>query len=140
MLGPCVRAAIVIGGDGTLRPWPTGSSSTATATAAPGECPAGQETPLLIVPLGTANLMVRHLGIRWDDRHLDRQVSEAIARRQIVRLDAARACGRLFLLMAGVGFDAHIVHELDRLPAGRSGTRATPCPRRWPSACTRTRR
>ena len=33
-------------------------------------------------------------------------------------LDAARANGRLFLLMAGVGLDATVVHELDRVRRG----------------------
>jgi len=35
-----------------------------------------------------------------------------------VRIDAARANGKLFMLMAGVGFDAHVVHELSRLRRG----------------------
>jgi diacylglycerol kinase (ATP) len=116
-----VRAAVVIGGDGTLRavahrlfldpcePGPTG------APTASGQ---STEPPLLIVPLGTANLMGRHLGIRWKDQTLENQVALAIERHRVVRLDTARANGRLFLLMAGVGFDAHVVHELDRLRRG----------------------
>jgi diacylglycerol kinase family enzyme len=120
-LGEPVRAAVVIGGDGTLRGVahrlfldpcelsPGGSTARRTVAAEP---------PLLIVPLGTANLMGKHLGIQWKDRTLERQVSAAIAGNRVVRLDTARANGRLFLLMTGVGFDAHVVHELSRLRRG----------------------
>jgi diacylglycerol kinase family enzyme len=108
---PNARAAIAIGGDGTLR---------AVADRIARECrdAACPIPPLLIVPLGTANLMGRHLGIRWNGATLEAEVSRSIAARRVVELDAARANGRLFLLMAGVGFDAHVVHELDRVRRG----------------------
>ena len=114
-------AAIVIGGDGTLRgvahrlfldPCDISPGGT-TATRQ-----VGSEPPLLLVPLGTANLMGKHLGIQWKDRTLEQQVTAAIAGRNVVRLDSARANGRLFLLVAGVGFDAHVVHELSRARRG----------------------
>ena len=116
------RAAIVIGGDGTLRgvahrlfldPCPVSPEGRTSPDAPPPTDP-----PLLIVPLGTANLMGRHLGIRWNERTLADQVAAAVARRNVVRIDTARANGRLFLLMAGVGFDAHVVHALDRMRSG----------------------
>jgi len=101
------RSAIVIGGDGTLR---------AAAERLLRHGP--PFPPILPVPLGTANLMGRHLGIHWTDLTLEDQVSTAVARRRVLPMDAGRANGRLFLLMAGVGFDAHVVHELDRLRSG----------------------
>lgn len=115
------RAAIVIGGDGTLRgvaqrlfldgcEIPPGSLK---ATS-----PLRDGPPLLLVPLGTANLVGKHLGIQWKDRTLEKQVAATIARNQVKTLDTARANGRLFLLMTGVGFDAHVVHELARLRRG----------------------
>lgn len=116
------RAAIVIGGDGTLRavahrlfldPCPVGADGSTRPDAPPPKDP-----PLLIVPLGTANLMGRHLGIRWNERTLEDHVAAAVERGKVVRIDTARANGRLFLLMAGAGFDAHVVHELDRLRSG----------------------
>ena len=100
-------AAVVIGGDGTLR--------------AAAECLlrlAPPLPPLLPVPLGPANLMGRHLGIHWNERDVEQSVSRAVTRGHVRLLDAGRANGRLFLLMAGVGFDAHVVHELDRLRTG----------------------
>lgn len=100
------RAAIVIGGDGTLR------------GVAERLLQAGSVPPLLPVPLGTANLMGRHLGIRWNPDHVAEQVGRAVHAGKIRHLDAGRANGQLFLLMAGVGFDAQVVFHLDRLRSG----------------------
>ena len=70
-LTPGVTAAVAIGGDGTIR----GVAERLHAlAAAAGRGP----PPLLVVPLGTANLLGRHLGIDWDDAHLEAQVLEAI--------------------------------------------------------------
>jgi diacylglycerol kinase (ATP) len=108
---PRVKAAIAIGGDGTLR---------AVADRLARECDevGCPVPPLLIVPLGTANLMGQHLGIKWNLRTLERQIVPVLRAGKIVHLDAARANGSLFLLMAGVGFDAHVVHELARVRTG----------------------
>jgi diacylglycerol kinase (ATP) len=68
--------------------------------------------------MGTANLLGRHLGTLWPDRELPTRVAEAIAAMRTVQFDAAIANGELFLLMAGIGLDAKVVHELDRLRSG----------------------
>jgi diacylglycerol kinase family enzyme len=72
-------AAIVIGGDGTLR-------GVAQRLLACRSVP-----PMLVVPLGTANLMARHLGIKWSPKTLVTQVAQVIEKRSILQLDAARA-------------------------------------------------
>jgi len=102
----CV-AAIAIGGDGTLR-------SVVNLFYANSE----NGPPILPVPMGTANLMGQHLGIRWPDRGITQAIIETIRLRKIIRLDAGRANGKLFLLMAGVGIDAQIVHLLDLMRRG----------------------
>jgi diacylglycerol kinase family enzyme len=113
------RAAIVIGGDGTLRGvahhlfLEGQNGNPEPVTVLTPQCP-----PLLIVPLGTANLMGRHLGIRWNKTTLVAQVAAVLARNKVVSLDTGVVNGKLFLLMAGVGFDARVVHELDRLRRG----------------------
>ena len=111
VIRPNVRAVVAIGGDGTLR---------SVADRVARECLDNScaMPPILVVPLGTANLMGRHLGIRWNAATLEAEVSRAIAGRKVMELDAARANDKLFLLMAGVGFDAHVVHELDRVRRG----------------------
>ena len=110
--GPA-QAAIVIGGDGTLR----NVVERLTEAFEPHVLP-----PLLIVPLGTANLMAQHLHIDW---HIDwhganatRRILAAIAERKIVNLDSARANGQLCLLVVGAGMDGHIIHEMDRIRSG----------------------
>ena len=106
---PNLRCIIIIGGDGTLR---------SVASRMVDHCPPQHWPPLLMVPMGTANLMAQHLGLRWDKSRLDQQVSDAIRQLKIIPLDTAKANDRLFLLMAGVGIDAQIVHEVDRRRRG----------------------
>ena len=106
-LDPSARAAIVIGGDGTLRA--IAERLLREGTTIP---------PLLPVPLGTANLMVRFLGVSGKANTLEQRVSAAVHRHKVLQLDAGKANDRLFLLMAGVGFDARVVYELDRLRNG----------------------
>ena len=110
-----IRAAIVIGGDGTLRTVAQWAIEHAQSESHADTC---LPYPLLIVPMGTANLMGKNLGIAWDDQHLERQVVDALEHGQVVHRDVARTAGGVFLLMAGVGFDAWVVHELDRLRTG----------------------
>jgi YegS/Rv2252/BmrU family lipid kinase len=110
-----VRAAIVIGGDGTLRgvaQWAIDNAMQALSES--GVLP----YPLLIVPMGTANLMGKHLGIAWSEERLAEEVGEALEARQTVQLDVAQTRDGIFLLMLGVGFDARVVHELDRVRTG----------------------
>jgi YegS/Rv2252/BmrU family lipid kinase len=104
-------AAISIGGDGTLRG--VADVLVRTFSDKPKRLP-----PLLVVPLGTANLMGKHLGIDWHRRRFEEAVLEAIQRRQIVHVDVARANKAIFLLMAGIGIDAAVVHQLARLRKG----------------------
>jgi diacylglycerol kinase (ATP) len=100
-------AIVAIGGDGTLR------AVAKRCLAAGGKIP-----PLLPVPMGTANLMGRYLGIQGQTADLEQRVVQSLRRGQVAMLDAAECNGELFLLMAGVGIDGQIVHELDRMRRG----------------------
>src|SRR5687768_7790027 len=102
------RAVVAIGGDGTVR----------GVARRLFELHGGDMPPLLVVPMGTANLLGRHLGTWWKDRELPMRASDAIKAGKVLHLDAARANEELFLLMAGVGLDAKVVHELDRIRSG----------------------
>jgi diacylglycerol kinase family enzyme len=116
------KAAVVIGGDGTLRTVAQRLyQSCRVGFSPPVPCGGLKPTlhiPLLPIPLGTANLMGRHLGIHWNRRHGPDQVAAALHRMRIKPMDAALANGQLCLLMAHVGFDAHVVHELAQARQG----------------------
>lgn len=89
-----VDLLLVAGGDGTLR-------------MAAGEL-AGSSTALGAIPLGTANVWAREMGIpsAWP-RAIDAHVLG-----QRVTMDLGRANGEPFLLMAGVGWDAAIASRV----------------------------
>ncbi len=64
--------------------------------------------PLALLPLGTENLVARSLGVPRNPH----DVAKLIADGHTIQLDAARANSRIFLLMAGCGFDAEVVGRL----------------------------
>ncbi len=90
---PGIRAVVAAGGDGTV---------SLLANRLP------PQTPIAILPLGTENLLAKHLGLIADGK----QVAEMIAQSRTVCLDVGRANGQLFLVMASCGFDADVVHRL----------------------------
>jgi diacylglycerol kinase (ATP) len=89
-----VTALVVAGGDGAVR-------SSATAAMRSG-------TPLWHLPCGTANLFARALGMSRDPDEL----LAALRAGNVRRLDTAKANGETSVLMASVGYDAEIVHDL----------------------------
>jgi YegS/Rv2252/BmrU family lipid kinase len=101
-------SVITIGGDGTIR-----GVAARVHAASPRKA-----IPMLIVPMGTANLLGRHLGIRWNRETVAAEVAQTLAHHRLIKIDAARANDELFLLMAGIGLDAQVVHELDRIRKG----------------------
>ncbi len=93
-------ALVVVGGDGAVR--------MAAASAA------RTQTPLYHLPHGTENLFAREFGM---DRSTD-TLLKALERHEVRRVDLGQANQRTFLLMASVGFDADVVHELARRRRG----------------------
>ena len=129
-----ITAAVSIGGDGTLR-----SVVERVTDGGKNEGPG-----VVVVPMGTANLMGRHLGVGLSEKGLEDRAVGAIRERRVVRLDVGRVMsnakgqksnveetegeaereppgGQLFLLMVGVGIDGEIVHALDRIRTGPIG-------------------
>ncbi|MCO6455280.1 MAG: protein BmrU [Pirellulaceae bacterium] len=94
-----LRAVVAAGGDGTV---------SLVANSLP------PEVPIAILPLGTENLLAKYLGIRSDPL----SVCESIVDGRTTRLDAGLAGERLFLLMAGCGFDAAVVERLHQQRTG----------------------
>jgi diacylglycerol kinase family enzyme len=71
-------------------------------------------TPLLVLPLGTENLLARYLELAADARQLAQIASAGLT----CRFDAGEANGRFFTLMAGCGFDADVVRRLHETRRG----------------------
>jgi diacylglycerol kinase (ATP) len=82
---------VAAGGDGTV-------NETINGLARPG-------LPLAVIPLGTANVLAAEMGLRTDPAAVARCV--ALGQPRPIALGAAN--GRRFILMAGAGFDAHVV-------------------------------
>lgn len=88
------EAAVVVGGDGTLH--------------SQLDRLIGAGVPVYAVPMGTENLFAREFGMSPEPQ----RVVEAVNGLDIVRLDIGRCNGEAFAIMAGVGFDADVVHRL----------------------------
>ena len=94
-----LRALVAAGGDGT--------AAELVNRTEPG-------LPISIFPLGTANLLAGYLGIRADIPTFCQTMTAG----RTVQLDAGRANNRIFLLMAGCGFDGEVVERLHKARVG----------------------
>jgi len=101
-----VDVVVAAGGDGTINEVANGLA------VADGVRP-----PLAIIPLGTANVLAQEIGLRGNPR----AVARAIAHGAQMKVHLGRANGRYFLMMAGVGFDAHVVANVDLALKRRTG-------------------
>ena len=97
---------VAAGGDGTINEVANGLAN------APGAVP-----PLAIIPLGTANVLAQEIGLRGNPR----AVARAIAGGGRMTVHLGEANGRYFVMMAGVGFDAHVVANVDLALKRRTG-------------------
>jgi diacylglycerol kinase (ATP) len=88
---------VVAGGDGTVN------------EAVNGLMARTDPAPLAVLPLGTANVLAIEIGLRFGARAITRTIVEGPVR----RVTLGRLNERYFLLMAGVGFDAHAVRSVD---------------------------
>ena len=91
-------AVVAVGGDGLVNEIING--------------PLDPEVALGVIPAGTGNVLARELGLplRW------RAAADSLLRSVAVRFDVGVANGRRFLLMLGVGWDAHLLEEVGRAP------------------------
>jgi diacylglycerol kinase family enzyme len=100
---------VVAGGDGTIN------------EAAEGMI--GSQVPLGILPCGTANVLASEMKLGRDPSRAARQLGEWRPRRISVGhvvCDGGNV-SRHFLLMAGIGLDAHIVYRIDAALKARTG-------------------
>ncbi|MGI9496707.1 MAG: diacylglycerol/lipid kinase family protein [Mariniblastus sp.] len=66
------------------------------------------QTPLAILPLGTENLLAKYIGLSADPKSIARMVADG----RTTFIDAGKANGQMFFVMASCGFDADVVHRL----------------------------
>lgn len=92
-------AIVVAGGDGTINEAVNG-----LAASGPGPAP-----PLALLPLGTANVLATEIGLPATPAAL----AQAIATGPAAAVTLGSANGRCFAMMAGAGFDAHVVAGVD---------------------------
>jgi YegS/Rv2252/BmrU family lipid kinase len=88
-------AVAVAGGDGTINEVLNGM--------------AASRLPLGLIPMGTANVLAAELGLPLSAEGVARTLLEGRCK----RIDLGLASGRRFAMMAGVGFDAHVVRGID---------------------------
>ena len=86
---------VAVGGDGTINEIVNGLVNT--------------KTRLGIIPRGTANLLATEMNI---PSNLE-EACAVIAKNNPVHIDTATVNDHYFTIMAGVGFDAHVVKEVD---------------------------
>ena len=78
---------------------------------------AGTDTPLAIMPAGTANLLATNLGIPTD---LPEALQIALHGSQ-TRLDVGKMNGEIFAVMGGAGFDGTMINRVDSAAKERLG-------------------
>ena len=89
------KLIIAGGGDGTLNEVINGMVSS--------------EATMGVIPLGTVNVFCQETGIGLDSLAACEVIKEGVAR----RIDLGLAGSRYFILCAGIGFDAHVISELE---------------------------
>jgi diacylglycerol kinase family enzyme len=88
-----LRCVVSAGGDGTVA---------LLANRLP------RNAPIAVLPLGTENLLSKHLRMRGDPAEVCRTICDGRA----AKFDAGKAGNQVFLIMAGCGFDAEVVRRL----------------------------
>lgn len=96
-----MRLVVAAGGDGTI------------AEVAAGL--AGTQTPMGIIPLGTANVLAHELGLPFAPQEVAAALAFGRTRPVWPGLSCSGGAEHLFVQMIGAGFDAEVVHHLDPL-------------------------
>ncbi|MBV9207762.1 MAG: diacylglycerol kinase family lipid kinase [Actinobacteria bacterium] len=105
-----VDLVIVLGGDGSINEVVNGVMSQ------DGE-PAGGRPLLAVIPGGGANVLARGLGLPGDAQAAVHRVKEIIAAGRYRTIGLGQAADRYFTFSAGLGMDAEVVRDVDRLRA-----------------------
>ena len=107
-----VDLIIVHGGDGSINEVVNGVMGRGADLAAGGRGPL-----IAVIPGGGANVLARALGLPLDAAAAIREVREAIAAGRHRTIGLGLAADRYFTFSAGLGWDAEVVREVDRMRA-----------------------
>jgi diacylglycerol kinase family enzyme len=111
--------------DGPGGDWPGGDWPGGDGPSADGPGADGRGRPLIaIIPGGGANVLARSLGLPVDAAAAIRQLREALEAGRSRTIGLGLAGDRYFTFSAGLGWDAEVVGEVDRLRA--EGHRESP--------------
>jgi diacylglycerol kinase family enzyme len=115
---------IVLGGDGAINEAVNGIMARPPGQA-PGSAPGQAEAPLLaVIPGGGGNVFAQALGLPADAAAAIARIREVIKEGQYRTIGLGLAGDRYFTFSAGLGMDAEVVREVERLRA--SGHRESP--------------
>ena len=106
---------IVHGGDGSINEVVNGVMGLTDGSA--GHAASGGGPLIAVIPGGGANVLARALGLPLDAAAAIRQVREAVAAGRHRTIGLGLAADRYFTFSAGLGWDAEVVREVDRLRA-----------------------
>jgi diacylglycerol kinase family enzyme len=95
-----VDVVVALGGDGTLNEAANGLF--------------GTDTALATLPGGSTNVFARTIGLPNDPIEATSVLLDALAAGSIRPVGVGTANGRCFLFHVGVGFDAEVVHQVER--------------------------
>ena len=102
---------IVLGGDGSI-------NEAVNGIMCQPDGPAGSEPPLIaVIPGGGGNVFAQALGLPADPAAAIRRVRQVIAAQSYRTIGLGLAGDRYFTFSAGLGMDAEVVQEVDRLRA-----------------------
>jgi diacylglycerol kinase family enzyme len=115
---------IVLGGDGAINEAVNGIMARPPGQA-PGSAPGQAEAPLLaVIPGGGGNVFAQALGLPADAAAAIARIRQVIKEGQYRTIGLGLAGDRYFTFSAGLGMDAEVVREVERLRA--SGHRESP--------------
>jgi YegS/Rv2252/BmrU family lipid kinase len=81
----------------------------------------GQDTPMGIIPVGTANVFARELALPLD---LDGACAALADPHSTTSVDAMKVGGKFYILQIGIGIDALMIRDTDRAAKRRFGRAA----------------
>jgi diacylglycerol kinase family enzyme len=107
-MAAAARADVIVvhGGDGSINEVVNGVMARADG-----------RPPIAVIPGGGANVLARALGLPVDAAAAIRRIREAITAGRHRTIGLGLAADRYFTFSAGLGFDAEVVREVDRLRA-----------------------